>query len=501
MPMANMRGVGDVSCNAIALTFVLTNALKYAIRKYIVPALATDFWRSAVKDKRNATLKNSALRFWKLLSAVLYTWLFAQCWMHFYVSQMVSPYQWKGNLAVALLYCLISVLFIRVYRGYAVSIISGSEVVYSQSLGLFLCNCVAYILLVLLCERLVTPLPLLGLQAVQMVMVFLWTKVACWIDAALSRPQETVIVYRDREDVAKVYTMYRFAQKYHVVETVENPKNYYDATARLGGIKKVFIVGVDATVRNGILKYCLDEGIDAYVIPKVGDIILRGAKMHISGDEAFLRVCRSAQTVEHAIIKRATDIVVSLLGLVILSPVMAVTAIAIKCNDGGPVLYRQKRLTRNGKVFEILKFRTMRVDAEKDGVARLAAEGDDRITSVGRVVRRYRIDELMQLVNVLRGEMSLVGPRPERPEIAARYEKTMPAFSLRLQVKAGVTGYAQIYGKYNTEPYEKLQMDLVYINNMSVFEDLKLLLATVKVLFMKESTEGVDKQQVTAEKR
>lgn len=454
-----------------------------------------------MENRNKVTFKFISLRFWKFLSAVIYTGLFAQCWTQFYVEKMVSPYQWKGNLVVALLYCLVSVLFIRVYRGYAVSIISRSEVIYSQCLGLFLSNCVAYILLILLCEKLVTPLPLLGLQIVQILAVYLWARIACWMDETLSKPKETVIIYRDKADIAKVYTMYRFAQKYHVVDTVENPKEYSAATEKLAGVETVFIVGVDATVRNGILKHCLDENIDAYVIPKVGDIILRGAKMHISGDEAFLRVCRSAMPVEHAIIKRAMDIVVSLVGLVICSPIMAVTAIAIKCNDGGPVLYKQKRLTRNGEVFEILKFRTMRVDAEKDGVARLAAEGDDRITSVGRVVRRYRIDELTQLVNVLRGEMSLVGPRPERPEIAAQYEKTMPAFSLRLQVKAGVTGYAQIYGKYNTEPYEKLQMDLVYINNMSAFEDLKLLMATVKVLFMKESTEGVDKQQVTAEKR
>lgn len=450
-----------------------------------------------MKDHKSL-VKTSFLRFWKLLSAVLYTGLFNLCWIHFYVPEMVSPYQWKGNLVVALLYCLISVLFIRVYRGYAISIIPRSEVIYSQSLGLFLCNCVAYVLLILLCEKLVTPLPLLGLQVVQMLVVFLWTRAACWMDEAFSQPANTVIIYRNQSDLPKVYAMYRFAQKYRVVDTVENPQRYYDATAKLDGIKAVFIVGVEATVRNGILKHCLDEGIDAYVIPKVGDIILRGAKMHISGDEAFLRVNRSSPPLEYAMIKRAIDIVVSLFGLVILSPVMAVTAIAIKCNDGGPALYKQKRLTRNGEIFEILKFRTMRVDAEKDGVARLAAEGDDRITSVGRVIRRYRIDELMQLVNVLRGDMSLVGPRPERPEIAAQYEKIMPAFSLRLQVKAGVTGYAQIYGKYNTEPYEKLQMDLVYINNMSIFEDLKLLMATVKVLFMKESTEGVDAGQVTA---
>ena len=146
------------------------------------------------------------------------------------------------------------------------------------------------------------------------------------------------------------------------------------------------------------------------------------------------------------------------------------------------------------------KFRSMRVDAEKDGVARLAATDDDRITPVGKIIRAIRFDELPQIFNILKGDMSIVGPRPERPEIAAQYEEEMPAFSLRLQVKAGLTGTAQVYGKYNTEPKDKLKMDLMYINDMSLKEDLKLIFATVKILFMKESTAGVQQGQVTANK-
>jgi lipopolysaccharide/colanic/teichoic acid biosynthesis glycosyltransferase len=179
---------------------------------------------------------------------------------------------------------------------------------------------------------------------------------------------------------------------------------------------------------------------------------------------------------------------------------MLVAAIAIKATDGGPVFYKQDRLTLNGKVFKIIKFRSMRVDAEKDGVARLSTgDKDDRITPVGRIIRKVRIDEIPQLLNVLGGSMSLVGPRPERPEIAEQYEETLPEFRLRLQVKAGLTGYAQIYGKYNTTPYDKLQMDLMYIANPSFLEDLKILFATVKILFQPESTDGVAEGQVTAE--
>ena len=189
------------------------------------------------------------------------------------------------------------------------------------------------------------------------------------------------------------------------------------------------------------------------------------------------------------------------LATVILSPVFLVTAIAIKANDGGPVFYKQTRLTKDGKLFDVLKFRSMRVDAEKDGVARLSTgDQDDRITPVGRFIRKVRIDELPQLLNILKGDMTICGPRPERPELAAQYERELPEFRLRLQAKAGLTGYAQVYGKYNTTPYDKLMMDLMYIAHPSFWQDLQIMFATVKILFMRESTEGVAAGQTTAAK-
>ena len=196
--------------------------------------------------------------------------------------------------------------------------------------------------------------------------------------------------------------------------------------------------------------------------------------------------------------KRLIDFTLALVALIVLSPVMLVTAIAIWAEDHGPVFYRQVRLTRNGREFKILKFRSMRVDAEKDGVARLAGENDIRITRVGHIIRACRLDELPQLINIFLGDMSVVGPRPERPEIAKQYEETLPEFSLRLQVKAGLTGLAQVYGRYNTEPYNKLQMDLMYINEMSFLKDLQLILATIRILFVKESTQGIASDRETA---
>ena len=189
---------------------------------------------------------------------------------------------------------------------------------------------------------------------------------------------------------------------------------------------------------------------------------------------------------------------VSLVGLIVLSPFFLCVAIAVKAYDGGPAFYKQKRLTSGGKEFYLYKFRSMIVDAEKDGKARLAAEGDSRITPVGNFIRKTRLDELPQLINIIKGEMSIVGPRPERPEIAAEYEEEFPEFSFRLNAKAGLTGYAQVMGKYNTTPYDKLKMDLIYIQNFSLLLDLKIMFMTLRTIFIKESTEGIDEAALNA---
>ncbi|EEG72135.1 bacterial sugar transferase [[Clostridium] hylemonae DSM 15053] len=195
-------------------------------------------------------------------------------------------------------------------------------------------------------------------------------------------------------------------------------------------------------------------------------------------------------------VKRLSDILLSLTGLVLLSPILGIVALCIKLYDGGPVFYKQTRLTEGHKIFEIYKFRSMVVDAEKGG-ARLASRNDNRITPVGKFIRMTRIDELPQLINIIKGDMSVVGPRPERPEIEAKYLKELPEFELRLKVKAGLTGYAQVFGKYNTTPYDKLRLDLLYINEQSVLLDLKLIVWTIKILFIPESTEGIEEGRKT----
>ena len=188
--------------------------------------------------------------------------------------------------------------------------------------------------------------------------------------------------------------------------------------------------------------------------------------------------------------KRICDLILSVLALVLFSPLFAVTALAIKLEDGGPVFYRQKRCTIGGREFMIIKFRSMIVNAEADGRSHPAGEKDDRITKVGAVIRAARIDELPQLLNIVKGDMSIVGPRPERVEHVQIYSEEIPEFSFRNKVKGGLTGYAQVYGKYNTTALDKLKLDLVYITNFSLVLDFQIIMETLKILFSKESTEG-----------
>ena len=216
--------------------------------------------------------------------------------------------------------------------------------------------------------------------------------------------------------------------------------------------------------------------------------------MHLF-DTPLLLYRNNGLTFEQRFIKRAMDIVLSGVLLVLTSPIFLIAAVAIKLYDGGPVFYRQTRYTLNYKKFDIYKFRSMIVDAEKDGKSQPATDKDPRITPVGRVLRATRLDELPQFIDIFIGNMSLVGPRPERVEHVEKYTEEVQEFACRLKVRGGLTGYAQIYGKYNTSPYDKLQLDLIYIQNYSILLDIRLILMTIKIMFMKESTEGFTEER------
>lgn len=439
-----------------------------------------------------------AVRAVKALDPVLLTLPFAAAWFAYYASRLASPFYYWGNWVVVGLFFLLYITFCRIYDGFLFSTMRISELVYSQALAALISNGVLYIVLCLLSRRLANLLPLLLVMGLQVAFAALWSFLSHQWYFGKYPPSRSAIIYDAREGLERLVQEYGLEKKFkiYVAMTIQQAlANKED----LANMETVFLSGIHSHDRNILLKYCVEHDITVYVIPRIGDVLMSGAHtMHLF-HLPMLRVGRYHPSPIYLLLKRGFDILVSGLATILLSPVFIGTAIAIKSHDHGPVFYKQKRLTKDGKVFEVLKFRSMRVDAEKDGVARLSTgDKDDRITPVGRFIRKVRIDELPQLLNILKGDMTICGPRPERPEIAAQYEEDLPEFRLRLQAKAGLTGYAQVYGKYNTTPYDKLVMDLMYIAHPSFLQDLQIMFATVKILFMKESTEGVAEGQRTA---
>ncbi len=227
------------------------------------------------------------------------------------------------------------------------------------------------------------------------------------------------------------------------------------------------------------------------IISTVENLAFLGGRVIHVGDTPVIAVKNGQMTIFESAVKRAFDFTAALVGLIVLSPIFLICAAAIKLDSPGPVFYRQERYTIRKKKFNIIKFRTMVQDAEKGG-ARLATEKDDRITAVGRILRAFRIDELPQLINILKGEMSVVGPRPERPIYADEYTKMVKNYDIRYVFKAGLTGYAQVYGKYNTKVSDKVLLDSIYINTFSLLLDIKIIILTIMIMFTKEATEGVE---------
>lgn len=439
------------------------------------------------------------LRIIKTLNLLLMMMVFAISWFFYYSNLAVVQYNHKKESGlIILIFMVLYFLLGRIYEAFQISNFRISEIVYSQTLAAAISDAIMYIIICLLTLDTPNILPLVMALICQMIVSTCWAFLSHrWYFHAFM-PRKTAVIYDVREGLEKLVDEYGMSKKFNVIKT-QHVRECIENLDSLNECEVVFISGVHSHDRNIILKHCMYHTISVYVIPRVGDVIMSGAKKMHMFHLPILRVDRYSPDPEYIFIKRFFDIAVSLCALILVSPFMLMTAIAIKFVDHGPILYKQCRLTKNGKKFNVMKFRSMYVDAEKDGVARLSTGSNDkRITPVGRVIRKTRIDELPQLFNILMGDMSIVGPRPERPEIAEQYEKEMPEFALRLQAKAGLTGYAQVYGKYNTTPYDKLQMDLMYIAHPSFLEDLRICFATIKILFMPESTEGVAEGAITA---
>lgn len=412
----------------------------------------------------------------------------------------VGMSSWLKLAALVIGYGAIYHFFAKMYRAYRFGIYRLTELMYSQFLAFGIANVVLYIEAGIFYHKLTSIVPFLVTYFFQMlaeaVIIFIVNRLymCCYV------PKEIVIVYgreasNYKDFVRKVESKHG---RYIIRGIYDEQSVYHKGIPDIEGVESVYLYEVSREIKEYLVHYCYNREIDVYLTRTVIELLLEGFETSHTFDTPFLRTNREPVRWYYPYAKRLMDIVLSLIGLVVLSPIFLITALCIKLSDKGPVFYKQTRLTLNHKEFEIYKFRSMVVDAEKDGKARLAQEHDSRITPVGKIIRKTRIDEIPQIINILKGEMSFVGPRPERPEIEKEYLEILPEFGLRLKVKSGLTGYAQIFGKYNTTPQDKLRLDLLYINNRSMLLDWKLILWTIKIIFVPESTEGVDEEKTTA---
>lgn len=412
-------------------------------------------------------------------------------WVTYYNRILEFPFWRRGNWLMIAVYAVLLIFFEQMYGGFKVGFYKKWNVIYSQILALVIVNVITYLQIALIDKRFHSLTLMGGILVTEIIVAAIWAFAFQFIYSRLFPRRHMLLVYGERPIFHLMQKISTREDKYQICNIIHYEEGV-DEIMRLADQYDAIIIGdIPAHERNQLLKRCFGQGIRTYTVPKISDIINRSSDDLNLFDTPLLLSRNEDLKIEQLFAKRMMDVVCSFFGLLISSPFFLIIAFLIKATDRGPVFYKQIRLTRNGKEFEIYKFRTMIQDAEKDGHARLASEHDDRILPVGRFLRATRLDELPQLINVLKGEMSMVGPRPERPELAAEIEKELPEFPYRLKVKAGLTGYAQIYGKYNTTAYDKLKLDLTYIRNYSFFLDLKLMIMTPKIMLMKESTEGV----------
>ena len=441
--------------------------------------------------------------------SIIYEWLW---YRYFWYGELFPrwvrerlPFWENGHILVLAIYAVLLFLFSSMYGGMKLSYYRNTEVIFSNIFAILITNILTYAQVSLMCLKLL-PLHMFGFMTVlQILGVIVWTVAAHWILGKIFAPRKLLLIHGNRtiEDILRKFASRK--DKYTIKKCMESKEDDLDNRKSIESeivrdYDGIVLWDIASEERNYFLKFCYGRGIRVYTMPKITDVILKSSEQLHLFDTPILLNREYSLTVEQRFFKRLIDLVCALILFVVTLPIMAITAVIVKLYDGGPVLYKQTRCTLNQREFKILKFRSMRVDAEKDGVARLAAKGDSRITPIGRFIRKVRIDELPQLINIIRGDMSFIGPRPERPEIIEKYLEVMPEFAFRTKVKAGLAGYAQVYGKYNTTPYDKLKLDLFYIENYSVWLDIKLMLLTLKILFTPDSTEGVEMEQITAMK-
>lgn len=442
------------------------------------------------------TVKNIVLLLIKT-SIILIQGFFAHfVWTTYYNPMLATKFYWKGNTLVVFLFIFLLSIFSKLFDSLNIRYNNIFDIIYSSTIATLATDFSFYIILCLIFGAVVSGLPIVFLFFASFVADCIWSLLITKTYSFFFPPSNLLLIYDERNPE---FFLKKF-KKYSFIYTVNHLLNIEDGFDKIGNsidlYDGVIIYDMDAQKRNDILKLCFEKNKKCYIMPKLTDIIIAKSKQVHLFDTPLLETNENTLSISQRFIKRSMDLVISFVALVILSPLFLIIAIAIKLEDHGSVFYKQDRITIDGKEFMIYKFRSMR--ESNQGEYKMTTINDSRVTKIGNILRRTHLDELPQLINIFLGEMSIVGPRPERACLSEIYEQEIPEFTYRLKVKAGLTGYAQVYGKYNTTPYDKLKLDLYYIENYSIFLDIMLIVLTVKVMFKKETSEGIEENQKNA---
>ena len=434
--------------------------------------------------------ENLIVLLFKIILYFLIFWIFyrlyaIQNWQLLVVSR---------TAAVTILSYLISgYLFVKIYGGYDIGKRKSKPIIISLSLAAVMTDLVAYIMLCVMNTNdannatftLEQPWLLLIVFAIQIIVIQLAVYGGNWVYFKIYDPEKCLIITSSQRSLKEISTSVR---KYRLQFRICRNMDYRNESLRevIPKYDTIFIYDVPIKERTQIVEFCYQNMKNVYINPEMADVVELNSSHVMLDDLSLLRLSSLGLTAEQKFIKRAFDILLSAIALILTAPFTLIAAIAIKIEDGGKVFFKQNRATRGGRIFSVYKLRTMKENVDNY----LSVVDDDRITKVGKILRRFRIDEIPQFINVIKGDMSIVGPRPEMLANIFNYTNDLPEFEYRLRVKAGITGYAQIAGKYNTSPRDKLVLDLMYIEEYSFWLDIKLLFQTLIVIFKKDSTEA-----------
>ena len=400
-------------------------------------------------------------------------------------------------------FTLVYMMMNIIYGGFDIGKRKSKPIIYSFVLSVFFTDIAAHFFMCIMNITVVHngkfvydyPLLLLLTYIIQIFIIVVFTYGGNYIYFSANKPHDSIIITRKGEQTDSIISKIgRYKKQYNITGTVfiDDP----DILKKIDKADSIFFYNLSVLERNAFVEYCYHCKKDIYYSVELSDIVSLGSHRVYFDDKSMVYAPVKGLTFEQRVIKRIMDLVIAGLGLIITSPIFLITALCIKLEDGGPVFYKQERATYAGKVFNVIKFRSMKV--EDGSIHKSVTKNDDRITRTGRIIRKFRIDELPQLINVIKSDMSIVGPRPEMVENVEKYTKELPEFAYRQRAKAGLTGMAQIYGKYNTSPKDKLIFDLTYINEYSVWLDIKLIFRTLLVLLTPDkSTEAFEDNKKT----